>query len=98
MLENGHTSRERGEWFFVREDDTVVAAICVLAKDDSTWGPRAPDALYVHGLVVTGNTPVGLLASGCWSGSSAVRWGPAERTSASRRRGTSCQMQGRHPG
>lgn len=42
----------RGEWFVVRDDHTVVAAVRVLTNDDSAWGFRPPDALYVHGLVV----------------------------------------------
>ncbi len=42
----------RGEWFVVRGDHTVVAAVRVLTNDDSAWGSRPPDALYVHGLVV----------------------------------------------
>ena len=30
----------RGEWFVVRDDHTVVAAVRVLTNDDSAWGSR----------------------------------------------------------
>lgn len=43
-----------GEWFVVRApgEGPPVAALRLLWDDEPIWGPRPPDAAYVHGLVV----------------------------------------------
>jgi GNAT superfamily N-acetyltransferase len=41
-----------GEWFVHRRDDVVEGTLRVIEADDEVWGPRPPDALYVHGLAV----------------------------------------------
>lgn len=51
-LEDIADQAARGEWLVLRRDDLITAAVRVLKADEATWGPRPPEALYVHGLVV----------------------------------------------
>lgn len=40
-----------GEWHVLRED-AITAALRLLFDDHVMWGERAPDSVYVHGLMV----------------------------------------------
>lgn len=43
---------DAGEWFVHRVDGVVRGTLRVIDADEEVWGPRPPDALYVHGLAV----------------------------------------------
>lgn len=57
-----------GEWFVLRREGRVVAAVRLLFSDESVWGPHSGGAVYVHGLVVD------RAAAGQGLGAALLRW------------------------
>jgi len=43
---------EAGQWHVLRDGGGPVAALRLLWQDEAVWGAQAPEAAYVHGLVV----------------------------------------------
>ena len=40
------------EWFVLRREGRVIAAMRLLSSDEPVWGPQSDEAVYLHGLVV----------------------------------------------
>ena len=67
-----------GEWFVIRRDGRVVAALRLLWADPDFWGRQPDDAAYVHGLMVDRS------AAGEALGAGALRWAEQRARSAGR--------------
>ncbi len=65
-----------GQWWVVRDDDGVVAAVRLVGTDPEYWGDDDASALYVHGLMV------GRRASGSGLGRALVEWADSRARAA----------------
>lgn len=67
-----------GEWYVARAAGSVVAGLRLLWSDETFWGLRPADAVYVHGLVV------GRAHAGIGLGRALLTWAAAQGQEAGR--------------
>jgi protein-tyrosine phosphatase len=72
-------SIERGETHLASEGPELVGSVALLDQDPTWWGPRPPDAVYVHRLVVSSE------ARGRGIGDQLLDWAQDQATASGRR-------------